>query len=85
MTIYSGCGTPEGRLSAASGEIGRQNAGLKLPALPPRCREKVPRVTPKAGEKWRSVQGRWELVADSIDRRTIGCAEFYDELRTGLL
>ena len=84
MAILSGCGTPEGRLTAASSEIGRQNAGLTLPPLPARCRDKMPRVVPKAGEKWRAVQGRWQIVADGVDRRTADCAAFYDEIRNGL-
>lgn len=82
--ILAGCGSLEGRLTAASSEFGRQNAGMAMPALPVRCRNKMPRVTPKAGEKWRAVQRRWEIVADAADRQTADCAAFYDDLKAGL-
>lgn len=49
-----------------------------------RCRDKMPRVSPQPGEKWRSVQGRWEIVADNQDRRTADCAAFYDEVKAGM-
>ena len=83
LAILSGCGNLEGRLSAASSEIGRQSAGVSLPALPARCRDKMPRVTPRTGEKWRAVQERWEIVADGEDRRVRDCAAFYDDVRGG--
>ncbi|PIO96318.1 hypothetical protein CJ014_26085 [Pleomorphomonas carboxyditropha] len=82
--MLSGCGNLEARLATASTEIGRQNAGVSLPALPARCRDNMPRVTPKAGEKWRAVQGRWQIVADGVDRRTADCAAFYDDVRAGI-
>ena len=82
--ILAGCGTLDQRLTAASSEIGRQSAGVTLPALPPRCREDMPRVAPRAGEKWRAVQGRWQIVADGVDRRTADCAAFYDDVQSGL-
>jgi hypothetical protein len=44
----------------------------------------MPRVAPRAGEKWRAVQGRWQIVADGVDRRTADCAAFYDDVRSGL-
>ncbi|SCM80020.1 conserved hypothetical protein [uncultured Pleomorphomonas sp.] len=44
----------------------------------------MPRVVPKPGEKWRAVQGRWEIVADNEDRRAQDCAAFYDDVRAGL-
>lgn len=78
--MLTGCVGLEGRLTAASTEIGRQSAGVTLPALPARCRDKMQRVTPKAGEKWRAVQKRWEIVADSEDRRVSGCVAFYDDV-----
>jgi len=83
LAILTGCGNLEARLSAASSEIGRQNAGVSLPGLPSRCRDKMPRVTPRAGEKWRAVQGRWEIAADGEDRRTRDCAAFYDDVKGG--
>jgi hypothetical protein len=43
----------------------------------------MPRVTPGYGEKWRAVQGRWQIVADGEDRRTRDCAAFYDEVKAG--
>ncbi|WP_405030720.1 hypothetical protein [Pleomorphomonas sp. JP5] len=79
----AGCGTLDQRLTAASSEIGRQSAGVSLPALPARCREDMPRVVPRVGEKWRAVQGRWQIVADGVDRRTADCAAFYDDVRIG--
>ncbi|PKR87427.1 hypothetical protein CXZ10_20445 [Pleomorphomonas diazotrophica] len=82
--MLSGCGNLDQRLTAASHEIGRQGAGVSLPALPARCRDAMPRVTPRAGEKWRAVQGRWQIVADGVDRRTADCAAFYDEVKAGL-
>lgn len=84
MAILTGCGNLDQRLTAASSEIGRQSAGVSLPALPARCRDKMPRVMPRAGEKWRAVQGRWNIVADGEDRRTADCAAFYDDVRAGL-
>ena len=68
--ILTGCGTLDQRLATASREIGREAVGVTLPALPPRCHEDMPRVAPRAGEKWRAVQGRWQIVADGVDRRT---------------
>ncbi len=84
MAILTGCGGLDQRLMAASSEIGRQNAGVNLPALPARCRDKMPRVMPRAGEKWRLVQGRWNIVADGEDRRTADCTAFYDDVKAGL-
>lgn len=57
---------------------------MTLPDLPARCRDKMPRVTPQPGEKWRAVQGRWMIVADNEDQRTADCAAFYDEVATGI-
>lgn len=85
MAILAGCGTLDQRLATASREIGREAAGVTLPELPARCREDMPRVAPRAGEKWRAVQGRWQIVADGVDRRTADCAAFYDDVRTGLV
>ncbi len=82
--ILTGCGNLDQRLAAASNEIGRQNAGVTLPELPARCRDKMPRVTPKVGEKWRTVQGRWLIVADGVDRQAADCATFYDEVKEEL-
>lgn len=82
--ILNGCGNLGQRLEVASTEIGRHEAGVSLPEFPDRCREKMPRVYPQQGEKWRAVQGRWEITADNEDRRTAGCAEFYDDVKAGL-
>ena len=84
MAILTGCGGLGARLETASREVGRQTAGVSLPALPARCRDDMPRVAPRAGEKWRAVQGRWQIVADGVDRRTADCAAFYDDVRSGL-
>ena len=83
MAILTGCGGLGARLETASREVGRQTAGVSLPALPARCRDDMPRVVPRAGEKWRAVQGRWQIVADGVDRRTADCAAFYDDVRSG--
>lgn len=80
----SGCGNLDRRLATASAEIGRQSAGVTLPDLPVRCRDRMPRVTPQVGEKWRAVQGRWQIIADGEDRRVSDCAAFYDEMRENL-
>lgn len=82
--ILTGCGGLDRRLAAASSDIGRQSAAVSLPVLPARCRDKMPRVIPRAGEKWRAVQGRWNIAADGEDRRMGDCAAFYDDVRTGL-
>lgn len=84
-TILSGCGsTDTARLDAASKAAGQAKAGIHLADLPVECRQHMDRVTPKAGEKARWVQKRWQIVADQQDRRTDGCAAYYDDVRAGL-
>jgi hypothetical protein len=39
------------------------------------------RVKPKAGDKARWIDARWEANADAIDRQIDGCAAFHDDLR----
>lgn len=80
---FAGCTTTESRLVAASTASGTVAAGVALPDLPAECREKMPRVAPKAGEKWRWVQKRWEIVADGEDARVARCAAFYDQVHAG--
>ena len=81
--ICSGCATTERRLTAAASTSGRIAAGVDLPDLPAECRERMARVVPKEGEKWRWVQKRWEIVADNEDRRGERCAAFYDDVAEG--
>ncbi|WP_288199444.1 hypothetical protein [uncultured Pleomorphomonas sp.] len=84
-TILSGCGsTDTARLDAAAAATGKAAAGVSLPEWPDRCRAHMERVMPKAGEKARWVQKRWEIVADQQDRRTDDCAAYYDDVRAGL-
>lgn len=80
---FAGCTTTEGRLVAASTASGTVAAGVSLPDFPADCREKMPRVVPKDGEKWRWVQKRWEIVADGEDARVARCATFYDQVGAG--
>ncbi len=81
--ICSGCATTERRLAVAAGTTGRIAAGVDLPDLPAECRERMARVVPKEGEKWRWVQKRWEIVADAEDKRVARCAAFYDDVAEG--
>ncbi|WAC26448.1 hypothetical protein [Ancylobacter sp. SL191] len=81
--ICAGCATTEQRLTVAASTTGQISAGIALPALPAECRERMPRVVPKAGEKWRWVQTRWEIVADNRDALTARCAAFYDDVAAG--
>lgn len=81
--ICAGCTTTEKRLTTAAAASGTIAAGVDLPDLPAECREKMPRVIPKDGEKWRWVQKRWEIVADGEDARVGRCAAFYDQVDAG--
>lgn len=82
MLIVSGCVSKEARLIAATDTRGKAAAGVNLPDLPQECRQKMARVTPKYGtEKPRNTQLRWEFAADFVDRRTLRCADFYDDLK----
>jgi len=81
----SGCGsTDTARLDAAATTTGQAAAGVNLAEWPDRCRQHMERVIPKAGEKARWVQKRWQIVADQQDRRTDDCAAYYDDVRAGL-
>ncbi|WP_246734954.1 hypothetical protein [Rhizobium leguminosarum] len=61
---------------------GKIAAGVVLAPLPDDCRKHMGRVVPKAGEKVRWTQKRWEYSADAVDRQIDGCAEFYDTQRS---
>lgn len=83
MLIVSGCAGKEARLIVAANTRGKIAAGTKLPDLPVECRQKMARVVPKYGaEKPRNTQLRWEVSADSVDRRIERCANFYDGVKT---
>lgn len=84
LTILSGCGSRDEALDATAKSLGEMSAGVKLPEYPKRCRDKMPRVIPKVGEKWRAVQERWEITADNVDKRTADCAAFYGDVKAGM-
>lgn len=71
------CGSLDERLSRASAEKAVAEAKTTLPDLPPYCDQKMTRIKPQEGEKWRGVQLRWETAADASDARTAFCASFY--------
>lgn len=54
---------------------------LTVPDLPNECRRHIERVTPKAGDKARWIQARWEASADDADRQTDDCAAFHDDFK----
>lgn len=76
-------GTPDGVAASADSTLARFAAGVALPDLPAECRERMGRVVPKEGEKWRWVQKRWEMVAEAADQRAARCAAFYDDTKAG--
>ena len=80
--ILSGCGTTDAqrRIETAAAEIGRQTAGRNLPEWPVYCREPMPAVTPKIGEKARWAQRRWEITRDNENKRVEWCAAHYDQI-----
>jgi hypothetical protein len=73
--------TDQKRLSAAAETKGKVQAAVILPDLPAECRDKMGRVYPKATEKPRNTQLRWEFAADAQDDRTERCAGFYDRVK----
>jgi len=85
--ISSGCTTTEARqterLVAASKTLGVTRAKTNPPDLPSECREHMGRVVPKAGEKARWTQKRWEFSADQIDAQIDRCAQFHDDWTKG--
>jgi hypothetical protein len=81
--ISSGCTTTEARqtkrLIAAAQAIGVTKAQDPGTRLPEECRLHMERVLPKAGEKARWTQKRWEFSADNIDAQIDRCAQFDDD------
>ncbi|MDI7864279.1 hypothetical protein MRS76_20275 [Rhizobiaceae bacterium n13] len=71
-------------MRAAAQTAGEARAAYALPLWPAECARPMERVTPKAGEKARWTQKRWEIVADATDRRIENCAMFYRDLRSRL-
>ncbi|WP_371833503.1 hypothetical protein [Ferirhizobium litorale] len=81
----SGCSNTEAqRMHAAAETAGEARAAYALPPWPAECARPMERVTPKAGEKARWTQKRWEIVADATDQRIGDCATFYGDLRSRL-
>ena len=68
----------------AAKDAGEARAAYTLPPWPAECAERMARVIPKAGEKARWTQKRWEIVADGTDQRIESCATFYRDLRSRL-
>jgi hypothetical protein len=79
-----GCRSTEGRLIEAAKAQGQAKAQVIIPALPDECRKHMGRVYPKAGEKARWTQKRWEFSADAVDRQIDDCAAFNDDLKSKL-
>lgn len=78
----SGCASLDERLQGAASQKAVAEAGVNLPDLPPACRQKMSRIAPQVGQKWRAVQLRWLTAADEQDARTGLCAGFYDNVRS---
>lgn len=89
IAISSGCTTTEARqtkrLIAASQAIGIAKAQSPGTRLPEECSNHIERVIPKAGEKARWTQKRWEFTADNIDAQIDRCAKFDDDRAKGKL
>jgi hypothetical protein len=79
---FSGCASLDRLLRAAAEKQAEAKAGVNLPDLPPVCTQKMRRITPQLGEKWRGVQLRWETAADEKDALTAFCADFYRTVQT---
>lgn len=73
LTMGNSCETTGERLDAAATSQGRASAETTRPATPEACVAHVERVYPKAGEKARWTQKRWEIVADNRDRLADDC------------
>ncbi|MGR9441707.1 hypothetical protein [Rhizobium leguminosarum] len=78
-----GCQTTAERASAAADATGRTVAAIDFPSLPDACTAHVVRVNPKVGEKFRWIQGRWEVTADNRDRQADDCAAWGRDMKTG--
>lgn len=79
--ICSGCNTDSKRYAAAEVQVAVAQAPTILPDWPPYCSEPMPTVVPKPQEKWRWVQGRWEIVRDGENRRVEFCSKFYADAK----
>jgi len=76
VILSGGCSTGEtARLDAAAVEIGRLSADRAAPEWPSYCRDPMPAVVPKLGEKHRWTQARWELIREEENRRIAWCAD----------
>ncbi|MEY9829816.1 hypothetical protein ABIA25_001631 [Sinorhizobium fredii] len=79
IAILSGCAHDEAaRLDASAASMGRLAAGVHLPEWPALCREPMPAVVPKLGEKARHSQSRWEVVREQHNQRVEWCGRHYD-------
>ena len=73
------------RFRAAAVDEGIARANANLPeTLPADCTAHVDRVIPKRGEKWRWVNGRWEIVAEIRDDRADNCGAWWADYRGGI-
>jgi hypothetical protein len=52
---------------------------VNLPDWPAYCREEIPKVIPKLGEKWRWTEYRHQVVWEQANARIIWCAQWYDK------
>ena len=81
LTICASCTTLDQRRNSAAISKAISTAPTNLPKWPAYCRDLMPTVAPKEGEKWVWVQGRWEIVRDNENKRVAWCAGFYDDIR----
>ena len=78
LAMGSSCQTSEERMEKAATITGQTRAEIARPETPPSCTAKMERVKPKAGEKARWAQRRWEIVADNRDRLAVDCGAELD-------
>lgn len=81
-TGLAGCAGLDERLSRAAAEKAVAESSTNLPDLPPKCREKMRRITPQEGDQWFAVQVRWLTAADEQDARTALCAGYFDTVKS---
>ncbi|QRM56898.1 hypothetical protein F3Y30_11930 [Sinorhizobium sp. BG8] len=84
--MLSGCGTTDQIRQAeqAAATTATASASTGLPDWPDYCRDKMPGVDPKVGEKARWTIKRWEIVHENDNARTAWCAGFYDDVRASV-
>lgn len=77
----AGCAGLGERASRAAAEKAVAESVTNLPDLPPKCREKMRRISPREGDQWFAVQVRWLTAADEQDARTALCVGYYDDVK----